>query len=74
MQHGTLYHHSGSRRALEPKKHRNTRCAREKRRGDWKKDLQIRGAGGKSRKRPTLFVGEKSNGKSLLIHKYGENE
>jgi hypothetical protein len=33
------------------------------RKKDSKKDLQICGAGGKPRKRPTLFVGEKSNGK-----------
>jgi hypothetical protein len=31
-----------------------------------KKDLQICGVGRKSRKRPTLFVGKKSNGKSQL--------
>jgi hypothetical protein len=41
--------------------------AREKRRADWKKDLQICGVGGKSGKRPTLFVGKKSYGKSQLI-------
>jgi hypothetical protein len=54
---------SWRKRALEAKKHRNTPSAREKRGADSKKDLQICGAGGKSRKRPTLFVGEKSNGK-----------
>jgi len=34
---------------------------------DWNKELQIRGAGRKSRKRPTLVVGKKSNGKYQLI-------
>ena len=38
-------------------------------RQDWKKDLQIRGAGRKSRKPPTPFVGNKPNGKSQMnIH------
>jgi hypothetical protein len=40
--------------------------AREKRLADRIKDLQICGAGGKSRKRPTLFAGKKSNGKYQL--------
>jgi len=34
---------------------------------DWKKDLQICGAGRKSRKRPTLVVGKKPNGECQLI-------
>jgi hypothetical protein len=33
---------------------------------DWEKDLQIRGAGGKSRKRPTPVVGMNPNGKCQL--------
>jgi putative methionine-R-sulfoxide reductase with GAF domain len=56
---------------------------------DWEKRLQIRGAGGKSRKRSTLVVGEKPNGKcqvkavdpfdlpGALLHEYmggGEHE
>jgi hypothetical protein len=41
-------------------------CAREKPRVDWKKSLQICGAGRKSRKRPTPVVGKKPYGKSQL--------
>ena len=39
-------------------------CAREKTRVDWKKSLQICGAGRKSRKSSTMVVGKKPNGKS----------
>src|SRR5258708_2534094 len=57
--------------------------------GDWKRRLQIRGAGGRSRKRPTLVVDKKPNGKcqvkdvdpfdlpGALLHEYmggGEHE
>jgi len=45
---------------------RSAPFAREKPWADWKKRLQIRGAGGKSRKRPTLVVGKKPNGKCLF--------
>jgi hypothetical protein len=48
------------------KRHRNTPCAREKPRADWKRDLQICGAGRKSRTRPTLVVGQKPYGKSQV--------
>jgi hypothetical protein len=41
-------------------------CAREKPRADWKKDLQTCCEGRKSKKRPTLVVGKKPNGKSQL--------
>jgi hypothetical protein len=57
--------HSG-KRAWGPKGHRNTPCARVKRRADCKKDLQICGAGRKLRERPTLFVSKKPNGKSQV--------
>src|ERR1019366_1191807 len=40
-------------------------CQR-KPRADWKKELQICGAGGKSRKSPTLVVGKKPYGKSRI--------
>src|SRR5260221_10665908 len=40
--------------------------AREKPGADWKMDLQTRGAGRKSRRRPTLVVGMKPNGKSRM--------
>jgi len=43
---------------------RNTTCAGQKPRSDWKNDLQIQGAGRKSRKSPTPFVGIKPYGKS----------
>jgi hypothetical protein len=42
---------------------RNTAGARQKPRADWKNVLQIRGAGRKSRKPPTPFVGMKPYGK-----------
>jgi hypothetical protein len=45
---------------------RNTTCAGQKPRADWKNVLQIPGAGRKSRKPPTPFVGYKLNGKSKL--------
>ena len=41
-------------------------CAREKPLANLKKTLQIRGAGRKSRKRPTPVMGKKPNGKSRL--------
>jgi len=46
---------------------RNTTCAGQKPRSDWKNDLQIQGAGRKSRKPPTPFVGIKPYGKSQVI-------
>jgi hypothetical protein len=48
------------------KMHRNTSCAREIPRADWKRDLQICGEGRESRRRPTLVVGKKPNGKYQL--------
>jgi len=42
---------------------RNTTCAGQKPRADWKNVLQIPGAGRKSRKPPTPFVGMKPYGK-----------
>jgi hypothetical protein len=36
--------------------HRNTSCSGQKPVVDWKNDLQIQGAGRKSRKQPTPFV------------------
>jgi hypothetical protein len=39
---------------------------RKKSRADWKKDMQACGEGIASRKRPTLVVGQKPNGKSRL--------
>ncbi len=44
----------------------NTSHAGQKPRADWKNVLQIPGAGRKSRKPPTPFVGYKPNGKSQL--------
>src|ERR1035437_8811203 len=41
-------------------------CAREKPRADWKKDLQICGAGRKSPKRSTLVVDKKPYGKCQI--------
>ena len=45
----------------------NTSHAGQKPRADWKNVLQIPGAGRKSRKPPTPFVGYKLNGKSKFI-------
>jgi hypothetical protein len=45
----------------------NTSHAGQKPRADWKNVLQIPGAGRKSRKPPTPFVGYKLNGKSKNI-------
>jgi hypothetical protein len=45
---------------------RNTTCAGQKPRSDWKNDSQIQGAGRKSRKSPTPFVGIKPYGKSQV--------
>ena len=55
--------HGVEKRVERHKCQRSAPCAREKPRADWKKDLQICGAGRKSRKRPTLVVGKKPNGK-----------
>jgi len=49
----------------------NTSHAGQKPRADWKNVLQIPGAGRKSRKPPTPFVGYKPNGKSQLIMQIG---
>ena len=46
---------------------RNTTCAGQKPRADWKNVLQIRGAGRKSQKQPAPVVGNKPNGKSQFI-------
>jgi len=54
-----------SARAMKPNQI-TAQIAREKRKADWKKDLQIHGAGGKSRKRPTRVVGQNPKGKSRL--------
>ena len=45
---------------------RNASCAGQKPVVDWKNDLQIEGAGRKSKKQPTPFVGIKPNGKSQI--------
>jgi hypothetical protein len=47
----------------------NTSHAGQKPRADWKNVLQIPGAGRKSRKPPTPFVGYKLNGKSKVNSK-----
>jgi hypothetical protein len=47
----------------------NTFRAGQKLKADWKKDLHNLGAGRKSRKPPTPFVGMKPNGKSQLMPK-----
>jgi hypothetical protein len=59
--------HPGEKGHWSQKRHRNTPCAVEKQRVNWKKDLQICGPGKKSRKRPTLVVGKKPNGKYQFI-------
>jgi len=48
---------------------RNTTCAGQKLKADWKKDLHNLGAGRKSRKPPTPFVGMKPYGKCQLMSK-----
>ena len=45
---------------------RNTTCAGQKLKADWKKDLHNLGAGRKSRKSPMPFVGIKPYGKSQI--------
>src|SRR5271163_3231192 len=52
---------------------RNTTCAGQKPRSDWKNDLQTYEEGRKSRKPPTPFVGIKPYGKSQLkwLHCFG---
>jgi hypothetical protein len=55
------------KRVKRHKSQRSAPCAREKPGTDWKKTLQIYGAGRKSRKRPTLVVGKKPYGKSQFI-------
>ena len=55
--------HPGAKGLGSPETPGNTSGAEEKPRRTGQKGLQICGAGGKSRKRRTLFVGEKSNGK-----------
>jgi hypothetical protein len=59
--------HGVEKRVEGHKYQRSAPFAREKPRADRKKDLQICGAGRKSRKRPTLVVGKNPNGKSRLI-------
>jgi hypothetical protein len=51
------------KRVERHKSQRSAIVVREKPMADWKKDLQIFEAGRKSRKRPTLVVGRKPNGK-----------
>jgi hypothetical protein len=58
--------HPAENRLGRTERHRNTPSDREKPRADWKKGLQICGAGRKSRKRPALVVGKKPNGKNQL--------
>jgi len=48
---------------------RNASCAGQKPVVDWKNDLQIEGAGRKSKKQPTPFVGIKPYGKCQLVAK-----
>ena len=48
----------------------NTSHAGQKPRADWKNVLQIPGAGRKSRKPPTPFVGYKPNGKSQYTSQF----
>jgi hypothetical protein len=45
---------------------RNASCAGQKPVVDWKNDLQIEGAGRKSKKQPTPFVGIKPYGKCQI--------
>jgi hypothetical protein len=59
--------HGVEKRAERHKSQRSAPFAGEKPMSDWKKDLQICGAGRKSRKRPTLVVGKKPNGECQLI-------
>src|ERR1035437_7639495 len=54
------------KRAERHKCQRSAPFAREKPRVDGKKDLQIYGAGRKSRKRPALVVGQKPYGKCQI--------
>src|ERR1017187_4754910 len=58
--------HGVEKRAERHKCQRSAPFAREKRRADWKKDLQTCGEGRESRKRPKLVVGQKPNGKSQM--------
>jgi hypothetical protein len=58
--------HGVEKRVKRRKCQRSAPFVREKPRMDWKKDLRIFGVGGKSRKRATLVVGKKPNGKSRL--------
>jgi PAS domain S-box-containing protein len=55
-----------NRRWEAQKKQRNTPLPEKNRGWDWKIDLQTCGVGGKSRKRPALVVGKKSNGKCQI--------
>jgi hypothetical protein len=50
---------------------RNTAGAGQKPRADWKNELQIQGAGRKSRKLPALFLGIKPYGKSQHTCRFG---
>jgi hypothetical protein len=58
--------HGVKKRVKRRKSQLNTPCVREKSRADWKKALQICGVGRESRKRPTLVVGKKPNGKCRI--------
>jgi len=59
--------HPGGKGLGSPETPGNTSGAEEKPRRTGQKGLQICGAGGKSRKRPTLVVGKTPNGKSQFI-------
>jgi hypothetical protein len=63
--------HPGENGHWRQKWRRNTSYAEEKPEQTGKKFLQTDVAGGKSRKRPTLFVGMKPYGKSQVILKPG---
>jgi hypothetical protein len=58
--------HGVEKRAERHKCQRRAPFAREKLKADWENGLQICGAGRKSRRRPTLVMGKKPNGKSRL--------
>lgn len=56
--------HAVEKRGEKSKKQGNTPSGREKPKRDWQNGLQIGGERSTSRKRPALFPGKKSNGKS----------
>jgi hypothetical protein len=71
---GVRYWHShqGGKKVRQDKKASSPFFANEKPRADWKEGLQTCGESTKSKKRPALVVGKKSNGKyrsTCVIHK-----